>query len=139
MYEVYILDLDGTLWNGSTPIPGTAASTYHLLKTKKVFFYTNGGYCSREYTYTTIINWLKNNLSPDQYGEIADLVTLDRCYNTAYLTARYLWETLPHQGCKVLTVGNKGLNDELIRAGFINAQLLDEESESMSEQEFADY
>lgn len=60
-YDVFILDLDGTLWNGSSPIAGTAQSTYKLLRdpSKRVLFYTNGGYCSRQYTFEQVVKWLK--------------------------------------------------------------------------------
>jgi len=66
-YDVFILNLDGTLWNGSSPIPGTVDSTYRLLKdpSKRVFFYTNGGYCNLQYTYNQIVSWLRRLLKPE--------------------------------------------------------------------------
>ena len=49
-YEVFIVDMDGTLWNGNSRIEGTAECTYELMKNPKnlVLFYTNGGYCTLE-------------------------------------------------------------------------------------------
>lgn len=66
-FNVFIIDLDGTLWSGTTPIPGTADATYQLLRdpAKKVVFYTNGGYCSLQYTFSSITSWLRKNLSKE--------------------------------------------------------------------------
>ena len=54
-YEVFIIDFDGTLWNGADPIAGTEESCYQLMKDPKnlVLFYTNGGYCSLESSFKT--------------------------------------------------------------------------------------
>ena len=52
-YRVIIFDVDGTLLNGSSPIEGVAESMYRLLtdSSKKVLFYSNGGYC------TSVATW----------------------------------------------------------------------------------
>jgi hypothetical protein len=47
-YRVFILDIDGTIINGDAQIEGTLESVYRLMtdETKKVLFFTNGGYCT---------------------------------------------------------------------------------------------
>ena len=52
-FRVFILDVDGTLMNGNEAIAKVAESVFRLLtdETKKVLFYSNGGYCSLEHTW----------------------------------------------------------------------------------------
>ena len=103
---------------------------------KRVLFYTNGGYCSRHFNYQQVDSWLQRELSADQYSEIKSKVSLQTCYNTAFLMGRYLTEKLPDKSSKILTVGNTGLNDEIKAAGFPNAELLTDPLVGMTEQEF---
>lgn len=58
-YEVFIIDFDGTLWNGADPIKNTEECCYQLMKDpkNKVLFYTNGGYCSLDYSFKTFQKW----------------------------------------------------------------------------------
>ena len=58
-YEVFIIDFDGTLFNGADPIAGTEESCYQLMKDPKnlVLFYTNGGYCSLDSSFKTFQKW----------------------------------------------------------------------------------
>ena len=47
------MDIDGTLMNGNEAIAGVGESIYRIMtdETKKVLFYSNGGYCSLEHTW----------------------------------------------------------------------------------------
>ena len=64
-YKVYILDFDGTLWNGSTRIGGVAPVVLELYRRDKlVLYYTNGGYCSVASNFNAIVSWIKRELSP---------------------------------------------------------------------------
>ena len=84
-YRVFVLDVDGTLLNGYTKIDGVVESVYRLLvdPEKKVFFYTNGGYCTNEKSFEKVFNWLKDNLTPEQWAEIEPQVNVSLMYNTA--------------------------------------------------------
>ena len=64
-FRVLILDLDGTLTNGPTPVPGVAESTFRLMTdpTKKVLFFTNGGYANLNHTWSKVRDWLQRELS----------------------------------------------------------------------------
>ena len=57
---MFILDLDGTLMNGSAPVPGAALATHKILldESKKVLFFTNGGYSNVQYNMDKTIEWL---------------------------------------------------------------------------------
>ena len=50
LYDTFIFDIDGTLVHDSNPIPGVIESIYKLMieHKKKVLFYTNSGYTTRE-------------------------------------------------------------------------------------------
>ena len=69
-FRYFILDLDGTLFNGKTPIPGVADSVHALLTDteKRVLFFTNGGYASLTYTYDTVVQWLTAELSAEKFA-----------------------------------------------------------------------
>ena len=46
-YKVFILDFDGTLWNGSAHIGGVQNIVLELYRQEKiVLYFTNGGWCS---------------------------------------------------------------------------------------------
>jgi len=106
-YRVFILDIDGTLMNGNENVEGAVDSVFRLMTdaSKKVLFFTNGGYCSLHATFTKIHSWLKNNLSPEKFAQIESAMTKDIVYNTAQLSAKYLLQQL-QPGDKVLTFGN---------------------------------
>ena len=46
------MDIDGTLMNGGAAIEGVADSIFKIMtdESKKILFYTNGGYCTLERT-----------------------------------------------------------------------------------------
>ena len=100
--------------NGSEIIPGTVEVVWSLLTSqdKKVFFYTNGGYCTNQHSWEKIFNWLKDNLSEEQWQAIESQINISLMYNTAKLAAVYLKEALP-ENAKVMCFGNEGFNEEL--------------------------
>jgi len=58
LYDVFIFDFDGTLWNGSSIIPGVAQAVYDLHDSGKiVLYYTNGGYCRVDQTFNYLMKW----------------------------------------------------------------------------------
>ena len=48
-YNFFIFDIDGTLVHDNHPIDGVADAIFKLAieHDKKIFFYTNGGYCTQ--------------------------------------------------------------------------------------------
>lgn len=73
---------------------------------------------------------LKKELSDEQFGEVAHLLTKNTVYNTAYLTAKYLVKELNDDlSAKVLVMGLPGLVDELDSAGLWNSELIQGGSE----------
>lgn len=56
-FRVFIMDIDGTLMNGSETIVGVADQMFQLLsdESKKVLFYSNGGYCTLEHTWSKVV------------------------------------------------------------------------------------
>lgn len=60
------------------------------------------------------IDWLKADLSADQFAQIESLLTIDLFYNTAMLTAKYLKTQLAGvPDAKVLVFGNAGMLTEV--------------------------
>ena len=126
-YKVFIMDLDGTLMNGSATIPGAAQSILRLVQdeTKKVLFFTNGGYCNVKYNYDGTMRWLEKDLSAEDFAKIKPHLTIDLFYNTALLTGKYLKAKLGHiEDAKVMVVGNSGLLEEIQKQG-LEAEMLE--------------
>ena len=119
---------------------------YDLMKEEDntVLFYTNGGYSDLQYTFSKVDSWLRKELTPEQFDAIKHRFTIKHVYNTAQLTGRYLDKYLPadDHSIKILTIGNKGLNDELINHCFKGATLLQTSRENggfgLTDSEFAD-
>ena len=66
LYQVFIFDFDGTLWNGNFSIPGVAQALYELLTSnKKVLFFTNGGYSRVWYIFSKLHEWFDQELTPE--------------------------------------------------------------------------
>jgi len=94
-YRVYVLDFDGTLWNGSTRIGGVAPLLLELYKRNKiVLYYTNGGWCSLQYSYECIVKWVDRELSQSDAEFVKARLSIDHVYNTAQLAAKYLLQLI---------------------------------------------
>ena len=93
---MFILDIDGTIKNGSAGIAGVAESVHRLLMddSKKILFYTNGGYCSLTVTWEGVVKRIREDLSAEKFAEIEAKLTKSVVYNTAQLTGRYLKKNL---------------------------------------------
>lgn len=110
-YQLYLFDLDGTLWRGDTPIP-SAVDAVKRLQTRgaKVHFLTNNSSQTVE-SYAAKLNRLGFAASPDEVG------------SSATATAAHLVEI----GAKsVQVLGEPGLVETLRRAG-LTVQSPDEE------------
>ena len=66
-YRVFIMDIDGTLMNGNGKIPGVAEKIFQLMtdESRKVFFFSNGGYCNVATTMKKVVEWLRDGLSAE--------------------------------------------------------------------------
>ena len=100
--------------NGSEVIPGTVEVVFSLItdQSKRVFFYTNGGYCTNQQSWDKVFDWLKDNLNAEQWQAIEAQINISLMYNTAKLAAVYLKEALA-ENAKVMCFGNEGFNQEL--------------------------
>jgi 4-nitrophenyl phosphatase len=98
-----IIDMDGVLWRGNTPIPGLN-EFFDLLRERPIVF-----------------RLATNNSSktPDQYvTKLASMgvrVSPDVVFTSAIATARYLAETAP--GATVFLLGEDGLRQALLNHG----------------------
>jgi HAD superfamily hydrolase (TIGR01457 family) len=102
--SAFILDMDGVLYTGETPIKGAAEAVAYLRrKGKKLAFVTNKStYTRREYART-----LARMRIPARESEIV---------TSAYATSLYLRRRAP--GARIYVVGELGLKQELGQAGF---------------------
>ncbi|GFR42429.1 hypothetical protein Agub_g3334 [Astrephomene gubernaculifera] len=102
-YDAWVFDLDGTIWKGSTLIPG-AKEFIELLRSyqKKIFFVTNNATKSRAANAAKLTS-LGIPASP---GEV---------YTSSFAAAAYLRTISFHK--KAYVVGEEGLVEELSAAG----------------------
>ena len=90
-YNYYILDFDGTLWNGSTRIGGVQTLVLELYRREKlVLYYTNGGYCSVQQNFGAIVSWINRELTPEDAEFVLGKLKIEHVYNTALLAAKFL-------------------------------------------------
>jgi len=98
-----ILDLDGVVYVGNTPVEGTAEFLRRWREGgKKVMFVTNNSSLSRE-DYAKKLGRMGIEASPQEI------------LTSGYLAAEYLRRRMPD--AKVYVVGERGLKEELRRAG----------------------
>ena len=107
-YRVFIMDIDGTLMNGSGLIPGVSEKIFQLMtdESKKVLFFSNGGYCNVATTMKKVVDWLRDDLSAEKFSTIEPMLTKSLVYNTAALTGTWL-KTKLEPGAKILCLGNE--------------------------------
>jgi 4-nitrophenyl phosphatase len=104
-FRGFILDLDGVLWEGDTPLPGMARFLSFLRAHGKSFLLaTNNA-----------------SLTPDQYVQKAARMGAEvlpqEVLTSALATAEFLRETMP-PGSRVYVIGEDGLVQALSAAGF---------------------
>jgi 4-nitrophenyl phosphatase len=103
MIKHVVMDMDGVLFRGDTPLPG-AVKTLDILQTRGVK-----------------VAYLTNNSSRHRDELVAKLVrlgmpcTIDQMWGSAYTTARYLTSEAPD--ARVFVVGGSGMIRELREAG----------------------
>ena len=66
-------------------MPGVAESTFRLMTdpTKKVLFFSNGGYANLTHTWNKVLDWLRQELSYEKFAIIEPKLTKSIFYNTA--------------------------------------------------------
>lgn len=111
--STFLLDMDGVLYVGNTPIEGAAKTVAYLRrKGKKIIFMTNNsGSTRREYA--------KKLAKMDIAARESDVLT------SGYVAMLYLRERAPR--APIYVVGESGLKKELIEGGF--KVLTDEQAE----------
>jgi 4-nitrophenyl phosphatase len=101
----FILDMDGVLWEGDSPLPGMPQFLAFLRsKAKSLLLATNNA-----------------SLTPDQYVEklarMGATVRREEILTSALASAEYLRQTIP-AGTRVFVIGEDGLRQALESAGF---------------------
>lgn len=106
LYDDFLFDCDGVLWQGSHILPKTKETLEYLrARGKRLIFVTNNSTKSRqEYT--------------EKFESFGITVSKDEVFGSAYSSAVYLSKVLNFpKDKKVLVVGQKGLEEELKEAG----------------------
>lgn len=111
MIKAVIFDLDGTIYIGKTAVPGAIDKIKELRKRGvKTIFLTNAATMSRK------------GIAEKLNGMGFD-VRESECYGGAYLLARYISQE--HTGKRVYVVGERGIFEELEKAGVRTADEAD--------------
>lgn len=101
-----IIDMDGVLWHGKTPMPGLEAFFATLRATKLPFVLaTNNASLTRQ-------QYL------DKLSSMGVDATPDEILTSSMATARYLRENLPAEKNRAFVIGEAGLKEPLIEQGF---------------------
>lgn len=103
MIKAVLIDLDGVILRGETPIEGSIDRVHELRKNFNVLFLSNNSTRSRV-SFAQKLETMGMEVSPDEI------------VNSAYATARYLAERGTFE---VHVVGEKGLKEELRNAGHL--------------------
>lgn len=115
-----IIDMDGVLWHGKTPMPGLEAFFTVLRDTKLPFVLaTNNASLTRQ-------QYL------DKLAGMGVDVTSSEVLTSSMATARYLRENLSAEKKRAFVIGEAGLREPLIEQGFELSSLyqLDQSAES---------
>ena len=110
--QAMIIDLDGVLWLGDTPLPGVA-DLFNLLHRKPI-----------QYILAT------NNAAADpknvcvRLNRLGIMIEPNRILTSSQASARFLQQQLP-QGSLVYTIGERPLKMALTQAGFIHTDTAD--------------
>jgi 4-nitrophenyl phosphatase len=101
-FKCYILDLDGVVYRGKEPIPGTEETVRHLQETGQVFILTNNSTLSRD----AYVEKLKG---------FGIEVLREHVITSGFAAADYVKKEYP--GARVYVVGEEGLKEEMIGQG----------------------
>lgn len=103
-YAGYLIDLDGTMYNGNEKIKEAAAFVERLRQRKKPFLFLTNNSTSSPYDVS------------DKLGEVSDVKAYpDEIYTSTKATVAYLKK---NNAKKVFVIGESGLQEALIEAGF---------------------
>jgi len=101
-----LIDMDGVLWQGESPLPGLA-EFFHLLRQRALKFVLATNNASR---------------TPDQYvlklARLGVQVARDEVLTSSMAAALYLKDIAPPEA-RVFVIGEEGLTQALTEAGFI--------------------
>ena len=75
-YNVFIFDIDGTLVHDEHPIDGVMEAVFKLAHEhdKKIFFYTNGGYCTQYRHWQKVRRIHEEELGEERFAKIDHLL-----------------------------------------------------------------
>ncbi len=103
MIRHVVMDMDGVMYRGESPLAGALAAIQTLQQRDvQVAFLTNNASCHRR----ELVEKLQRLGFP---------CTLEQMWGSAYITARYLAREAPH--ARVFAVGTAGMVHELEEAG----------------------
>lgn len=117
-----IIDMDGVLWHGKTPMPGLETFFTTLRATRLPFILaTNNASLTRQ-------QYL------DKLESMGVNVTADEILTSSMATARYLRENLPTAKRRAFVIGEDGLREPLMQQGFQLSTLyqLDQSAEAQN-------
>ncbi len=106
-----IIDMDGVLWHGSSPLPGVQAF-FALLRERKLPFVlatNNASLTQQQYI--------------DKLSVMGVEVVAEEVLTSSMATATYLRENLPENKRRVFVIGEKGLTQPLQENGFVLTDL----------------
>jgi 4-nitrophenyl phosphatase len=103
--QAYILDMDGVLWRGGAPLPGTAGFFDLLHRLGKSYILATNNAMT---TPTHIV---------DRLAGVGARIGVQDVLTSAQATAAYLRKQLP-SGAPLFVVGEQGLQQALAQAGF---------------------
>jgi 4-nitrophenyl phosphatase len=101
-----IIDMDGVLWHGKTPLPGL------------VTFFEQLRMCNMPFVLATNNASLTQGQYIDKLASMGVEVQAEEILTSSMATARYLKETLPSDKKRVFVIGEEGLKQPLRDQGF---------------------
>jgi 4-nitrophenyl phosphatase len=101
-----IIDMDGVLWHGKTPLPGL------------VSFFEQLRMCNLPFVLATNNASLTQAQYIDKLASMGVEVQAEEILTSSMATARYLKETLPSDKKRVFVIGEEGLKQPLRDQGF---------------------
>ena len=104
--QAVIIDLDGVLWLGDTPLPGVV-DLFNLLHRKPI-----------QYILATNNSTAESNKVCNRLDMLGVIIEPNRVLNSSQASAQFLQQQLP-QGSLVYTIGELPLRTALTQAGFI--------------------
>ncbi|MBE0439731.1 MAG: HAD family hydrolase [Gammaproteobacteria bacterium] len=110
-FDSLIIDMDGVLWHGNNPIDGIIDffATLRQLQTPFVLATNNASLTQQQYV--------------DKLANMGVSVAIDEILTSSMATARYLVTHLPPEMRRAFVIGEQGLRQPLLDAGFFLTEL----------------